>query len=127
LRRGVPKTPRLWYDEFATDGLAVWKEVYPMNRQPDINFMALLEKWPDTAAQTILNRRLDVPTLTILYERLSQEDAYVKLRIKKSKFSESPYYKMRTHKGMKHQSHLCVNVAISSFLLIPKPYPQTAS
>ncbi len=47
-----------------------------MKRQPDISFTSLLAKWPDTAAQTILNRRADVPVLTVLYERLSQEDDY---------------------------------------------------
>ena len=45
-----------------------------MNRQSEINFTTLLAKWSETASQKILNRKSDVPTLTILYERLSHDD-----------------------------------------------------
>ena len=47
-----------------------------MSRQPDVNLTTALAKWPDTAAQTILNRRHDISAFTVLYERLSQEDDY---------------------------------------------------
>jgi hypothetical protein len=47
-----------------------------MNRQPESNFTTLLAQWPETAAQPILNRRPDVPALTVLYERLSHDDDY---------------------------------------------------
>ena len=47
-----------------------------MNRQPETNFTTLLAQWPETAAQPILNRRPEIPTLTILYERLSHDDDY---------------------------------------------------
>jgi len=46
-----------------------------MNRQSE-NFTTLLAKWPETASQEILNRKTDIPTLTILYERLSHDDEF---------------------------------------------------
>ena len=47
-----------------------------MNRQPEKDFTTLLSQWTETAEQPILNRRLDIPTLTILYERLSVDDDF---------------------------------------------------
>ena len=46
------------------------------NRRQDSNFTELLARWPETAAQPILNRRANIPSLSVLYERLSQEDDY---------------------------------------------------
>jgi DNA invertase Pin-like site-specific DNA recombinase len=47
-----------------------------MIRQPEINFTELLAQWPETAAQTIVNRRTDISILTVLYERLSHDDDF---------------------------------------------------
>ena len=53
MRRGVEKTPRLWYNGTATDGTAAEKENTPMNRQPE---------------QT---------KITALYSRLSRDDELI--------------------------------------------------
>ena len=47
-----------------------------MSRQPETNFTTILAQWPESADQAILNRRLEVPTLTVLYERLSHDDDF---------------------------------------------------
>ena len=47
-----------------------------MSRQPETNFSNILAQWPESADQAILNRRLEIQTLTILYERLSHDDDF---------------------------------------------------